>query len=157
VQSVAAQVDAERLVVCHLGGGCSVTAVLHGRSIDTTMGFSPLEGVPMRTRSGSVDPGTRIHLLRDRGLSVDELDHALEYESGNTAFGSLQDPPGFAVFMYRVAAAVAQMGMAPAGSTCLLFSGGLGENHAGVRRLLPDGSRFSAISVSKSCLRGRSW
>ena len=57
-----------RLVVCHLGGGCSVTAVLDGRSVDTTMGFSPLEGVPMATRSGSVDPGALVYVLRERGL-----------------------------------------------------------------------------------------
>ena len=56
-----------RLVVCHLGGGCSVTAVLDGRSVDTTMGFSPLEGVPMATRSGSVDPGALLYVLREHG------------------------------------------------------------------------------------------
>ena len=133
VQSVAEQVSAERLVVCHLGGGCSVTAVLRGRSIDTTMGFSPLEGIPMRTRSGSIDPGALIHLLRDRGLTVDELDHALEHDSGNSAFGTLEDPLGFAVFTYRIAAAVAQMAMALEGLDLVAFSGGLGENHAGVR------------------------
>jgi acetate kinase len=133
VQSVAEQVEADRLVVCHLGGGCSVTAVLHGRSIDTTMGFSPLEGVPMRTRSGSVDPGALIHLMRDRGLTVNELDHALEHESGNVAFGGLEDPLGFAVFTYRIAAAVAQMAMALGGLDLLAFSGGLGENHSDVR------------------------
>ena len=58
----------ERLVVCHLGGGSSVTAVRGGHSVDTTMGFSPLEGVPMTTRSGSVDPGALLYLLRDRGF-----------------------------------------------------------------------------------------
>src|SRR5207245_3299690 len=71
-----------RLVVCHLGGGCSVTAVRDGRSVDTTMGFSPLEGVPMVTRSGSVDPGALIYLLRERGLDVEALDRALNLESG---------------------------------------------------------------------------
>jgi acetate kinase len=133
VQSVVEQVTAERLVVCHLGGGCSVTAVRNGVSIDTTMGFSPLEGVPMRTRSGSVDPGALIYLLREHGLTVDMLDHALEHESGNSAFGSLDDPLGFSVFTYRIAAAVAQMAMALGGLELLAFSGGLGENHAGVR------------------------
>ncbi len=133
VQSVAAQVDADRLVVCHLGGGCSVTAVRRGRSVDTSMGFSPLEGVPMRTRSGSVDPGALIHLVRERGLTVDELDHALEHESGNIAFGSLEDPLGFSVFTYRIAASVAQMAMALHGLDLLAFSGGLGEHHAAVR------------------------
>src|ERR671933_2186877 len=64
VQWAAERVPAPRLVVCHLGGGCSVTAVRDGRSVDTTMGFTPLEGVPMATRAGSVDPGALLHLLR---------------------------------------------------------------------------------------------
>jgi acetate kinase len=133
VQSVAEQVEAERLVVCHLGGGCSVTAVRDGRSVDTTMGFTPLDGIPMRTRSGALDPGALIHLLRDKELTVDELDEALEHESGNVAFGSLDDPLGFAVFTYRIAGAVAQMAMALAGLDLLAFSGGLGENREDVR------------------------
>jgi acetate kinase len=133
VQSVAARVDAERLVVCHLGGGCSVTAVLAGRSIDTTMGFSPLEGVPMATRSGSVDPGALIYVLREHGLTVQELDDALEHESGLAALGGLDDPLGFAVYTYRIAAAVAQMAAALGGLDVLAFSGGVGENHDDVR------------------------
>ena len=71
-----------RLVVCHLGGGCSVTAVRDGCSIDTTMGFSPLEGVPMTTRSGSVDPGALLYIQRQHAVSVEELDRALNEESG---------------------------------------------------------------------------
>jgi acetate kinase len=133
VQSVVAQVDAERLVVCHLGGGCSVTAVRAGRSVDTTMGFSPLEGVPMVTRSGSVDPGALLYLLREHGLSVDELDHALEHESGLEALGGLDDPLGFGVFVYGVAVAVARMALALGGLDLLAFSGGIGENRAVVR------------------------
>src|SRR5262249_24098646 len=74
-------------VVCPLGGGSSVTAVRDGRSADTTMGFSPLEGVPMNTRSGSVDPGALLHVLRGHGLGADELDHALNWESGLLALG----------------------------------------------------------------------
>ena len=69
VEWAASQVRVPRLVVCHLGGGSSVTAVLDGRSVETTMGFSPLEGVPMTTRSGSVDPGALLYLLREHGLS----------------------------------------------------------------------------------------
>src|SRR5881409_1399951 len=63
-----------RLIVCHLGGGCSVTAVSDGRSVDTTMGFTPIEGVPMATRSGSVDPGAIVYLLREGLVSLDELE-----------------------------------------------------------------------------------
>jgi acetate kinase len=133
VQSVVDQVDAERLVVCHLGGGCSVTAVLRGRSVDTSMGFSPLEGVPMATRSGSIDPGALIYLLRERGLTPDMLDDALEHESGLAALGGLDEPLGFAVFTYRVAVAVAQMTVAAGGLDVLAFSGGVGENRTDVR------------------------
>jgi acetate kinase len=142
VQSVVAQLEAERLVVCHLGGGCSVTGVLNGRSIDTTMGFTPLEGVPMATRSGSIDPGALIYLLRERRLTVEELDRALEHDSGLAALGGLDDPLGFAVFTYRVAAAVAQMSMALAGLDVLAFSGGLGENRADVRDAIVDRLSF---------------
>src|SRR5689334_18382689 len=81
VEWASEQVRVPRLVVCHLGGGCSVTAVRDGRSIDTTMGFTPIEGVPMATRPGSVDPGALIYLLHHH-LDLDELDHMLEHESG---------------------------------------------------------------------------
>jgi acetate kinase len=142
VQSVAEQLDADRLVVCHLGGGASVTAVREGRSIETTMGFSPLEGVPMATRSGSVDPGALIYLLRERGLSVDELDQALEHDSGLDALGGLEDPLGFAVYTYRVAAAAAQMAAALRGLDVLAFSGGVGENRSDVREAVAERLRF---------------
>jgi acetate kinase len=142
VQSVAEQVDAERLVVCHLGGGCSVTAVMSGRSIDTTMGFSPLEGVPMATRSGSVDPGALIYVLREQGLSVDELDQALERESGLEALGGLDKPLGFGVYTYRIAGAVAQMATAMSGLDVVAFSGGVGENRADVREAISERLRF---------------
>jgi acetate kinase len=131
---VAEKVPVRRLVVCHLGGGCSVTAVLDGRSVDTTMGFSPLEGVPMATRSGSVDPGALVYLLREGGLSVDELDAALEHESGLAALGGLDDPLGFAVYTYRIAQAAAAMATALGGIDALAFSGGVGENREDVRR-----------------------
>ena len=146
VQWAAEQVRAPRLVVCHLGGGCSVTAVLDGRSVDTTMGFSPLEGVPMTTRSGSIDPGAMLYLLRERGLDVDALDHALNFDSGLAALGGAGgmaelDALGTAdadlaidVFTYRVAAAVASMAVACGGLDALVFTAGIGENSARVRR-----------------------
>src|SRR5205814_9133990 len=78
VQWASERVPVPRLVVCHLGGGCSVTAVRDGRSMDTTMGFTPLEGVPMATRPGTVDPGALLYLLR-RGVSLAELDETIEH------------------------------------------------------------------------------
>jgi acetate kinase len=142
VASVAERVHVPRLVVAHLGGGCSVTAVLDGHSVDTTMGFSPLEGVPMATRSGSVDPGVLLYLLRERGLCVEELDRALEHESGLVALGGLDDPLGLAVFTYRLAQAVAAMVAALGGLEALAFSGGVGENRADVRDAVVERVRF---------------
>ena len=133
VEWVASQVRVPALVVCHLGGGCSVTAVHDGRSADTTMGFTPLEGVPMKTRAGSVDPGALVHVLRRTGLDADGLDHALEQESGIDALGGLDDPLAFEVFTYRVAGAVAAMAVAAGGLDALAFTAGIGENRADVR------------------------
>lgn len=139
VEWVAGQVPVSRLVVCHLGGGCSVTAVLDGISADTTMGFTPLEGVPMATRSGSVDPGALLYLLRERGLSADELDDALEHESGLLALGGSSDPrelagtPALELYVYRIATAVGAMVVALRGLDTLAFTGGVGEGSADVR------------------------
>ena len=139
VEWAATCVRVPRLVVCHLGGGCSVTAVLDGRSVDTTMGFSPLEGVPMATRSGSVDPGALLYLLRARGLSPDQLDRALEHESGLLAMGGATDPRelagtlALAVYAYRIAAAVGAMAVPLGGLDALAFTGGVGEGSEDVR------------------------
>jgi acetate kinase len=147
VEWAAECVPVERLVVCHLGGGCSVTAVRDGRSVETTMGFTPLEGVPMVTRAGSVDPGALLHLLRG-GLALDELEHALEHESGLVGLAGSgrveelersDDPKArlaLEVFAYRVAGAVAAMTAALGGLDALVFTGGIGENSALVRELV---------------------
>ena len=133
VQWSAERVPVRRLVVCHLGGGCSVTAVLEGRSIDTSMGFSPLEGVPMAARSGSVDPGILLFLLREKFLTLEELDHALERESGLAALGGLDSRLGFGVYTHRIAATVAAMTSALGGLDGLVFTAGVGENVPTVR------------------------
>jgi len=132
VQSVSERVDAARVVVCHLGGGCSVTAVREGSSLDTTMGYTPLEGPPMGTRSGSVDPGALLYLLHT-GFTVDELDRILNEESGLLALGGLDDPFAFSHFTYHLAKAVAGMAAVLGGLDVLAFSGGIGENRADVR------------------------
>jgi len=141
VEWVASQVQVPRLVVCHLGGGSSVTAVLDGRSVETTMGFSPLEGVPMTTRSGSIDPGALLYLMRERGLSADEIDDALEHESGLAALSGTSgdvreladDSLALAVYVHRVTAAVAASAAALGGLDAVAFTGGIGEHSALVR------------------------
>jgi acetate kinase len=146
VQWAAEQVRVARLVVCHLGGGCSVTAVRAGRSIDTTMGFTPLEGVPMATRSGSIDPGALLHVLRAGFLSVDELEQALEHESGLAGLGGLDDPTGLAVYTYRIAQAVGAMTVALGGLDALVFTAGVGENSALVRAAIC--ARLGTLTVA---------
>ena len=149
VQWVASQVEVERLVVCHLGGGCSVTAVRGGRSADTTMGFSPLEGVPMATRSGSVDPAALLYLLRQKRMTIDELERALEHESGLAGLsgggsGDVRDasPLALEVFVHRVAAAVGAMTAACGGIDVLAFTGGIGEHAHDVRESIVERVQF---------------
>jgi acetate kinase len=146
VQWAAERVSTRRLVVCHLGGGSSVTAVRDGRSVDTTMGFTPLEGVPMTTRSGSVDPGALLYVLRTGELSVDALDQMLEHESGLLGLSGISarvdelersGEPGallaLGVYTHRIAGAVAAMTAALGGLDALVFTAGIGERSAGIR------------------------
>jgi acetate kinase len=149
----ASRVHAPRLVVCHLGGGSSVTAVRDGRSVDTTMGFTPLEGVPMTTRSGSVDPGAMLYALR-HGYTVDELDRLLEHESGLAGIGGFGGDAAaleraaaagddnaelaLAVFCYRVATMVGAMVVTLGGLDALVFTAGIGEHSATIRARICD-------------------
>ena len=143
--------DELRLVVCHLGGGCSVTAVKAGRSVDTTMGFSPLEGLPMTTRSGSIDPGALTYLMREHGLDAEELERTLNLDSGLKALaggsGSMLEIEQAAavgdagaelaleVFLHGLTGAIATMTAALGGLDALAFTAGIGEGSALVRRL----------------------
>ena len=147
VQWSAEQVRVPRLVVCHLGGGCSVTAVQDGRSVDTTMGFSPLEGVPMATRAGSIDAEIVLHLLRSGELAAEEIERSLESESGLLGLSgesahvevlerssSPAAKLALEVFVHRIAASVAAMAAALGGIDALVFTAGVGEGSAGVRK-----------------------
>jgi len=157
----AERVRLPRLVVCHLGGGCSVTAVLDGRSVDTTMGFSPLEGVPMGTRSGSIDPEIPLYLLRHGLLDLDEVERELEHESGLRGLAGTDhvreleasDEPearlALAVFCYRVAAAVAAMATALGGLDALVFTAGIGEGSAPIRARICRRLRFLGVELDE--------
>jgi acetate kinase len=152
-----------RLVVCHLGGGCSVSAVRDGRSLDNTMGFSPLEGVPMATRSGSVDPGALIYLMRERGLDAGALEQALEFDSGlrglaggsgdmleverAAADGDAAAALALEVFAHRVAAAVAAMAASAGGLDALVFTAGIGEGSAPTRGRICERLGFLGVEL----------
>ena len=138
-----------RLAVCHLGGGASVTAVAGGSSVDTTMGFTPTEGLVMATRSGDVDPGA-VAWLAGRGLGGAELSSALEHDSGLLALsggatGDMREllerrragdgaaAGAVAVFVHRLAAKIASMAAAAGGLDAVVFTGGIGEHSPEVR------------------------
>ena len=165
VQWAAERVPVRRLVVCHLGGGCSVTAVLDGRSVDTTMGFTPLEGVPMSTRSGSVDPGALLYLLREASLEATALDHALNFDSGLVGLAGSGDMSELEsrveqgdpaaelavdVFAYRVAGAVAGMAVATGGLDALVFTAGIGEHSRLARARVCDRLEFLGVALDAS-------
>jgi acetate kinase len=138
-----------RVVVCHLGNGCSVSAVRDGRCVDTSMGFTPLEGLMMGTRSGSVDPGLLLHVLRDRGLTPDQLDHILNHESGLLGVsgvaadmrqvlaaargGHEQARLALDIYARRIRQTVGAMAATLGGIDALVFTAGIGENSAEVR------------------------
>jgi acetate kinase len=165
VEWASEQVAAERLVVCHLGGGASVTAVRGGASIDTTMGFSPLEGVPMATRAGSVDPGALLYLLR-QGVALADLDHALEHESGLTGLAGTGDVAklersesaaarlALEIYCYRIAQAVAAMTTALGGLDALVFTAGVGEHSAYVRAAVCERLAFLGVLLDRDANTG---
>ncbi|MFC5754801.1 acetate/propionate family kinase [Actinomadura rugatobispora] len=137
-----------RMVICHLGAGASLAAVEGGRSVDTTMGFTPLEGLVMATRAGSIDPGVPLWLLR-HGVPADEINDALEHRSGLLALAGTADmrevraragrgdavaAAALDVYHHRLRACAAAMIAALGGLDALVFTGGVGEHDAEVRR-----------------------
>lgn len=152
-----------RLVVCHLGSGCSITAVREGRSVDTTMGFSPLEGLVMATRSGSVDPGVLLYLLRETSLEVGELERALEHEGGLLGLsgvssdlreitraadaGNARAKLAYDVFVHAARRGVGQMLASLGGVDALVFTGGIGEHQARVRSDVLEPFAFAGLAL----------
>ena len=137
-----------RLVTCHLGAGASLCAVQAGRSIDTTMGFTPLDGLVMATRAGSIDPGLLLWLLQHERVGVDAMAHALEHESGLTGLagtadmrevvaraesGDIDAMLALDVYVHRLRAGIAAMAVSLDGLDAIVFTGGVGEHAPAVR------------------------
>ena len=153
-----------RLVTCHLGGGCSLAAVDGGRSIDTTMGFTPLDGLVMATRAGSVDPGLILHLLRS-GTPLDELESVLEERSGLLGLSGVSADVreviaardagnecaalAVDVFVHRVSSGVGSMIAALGGTHAIVFTGGIGENSPEVRSRVSDHFGFLGVRLDE--------
>jgi len=151
------------VVTCHLGAGASLAAVQDGRSIDTTMGFTPLEGLVMATRPGSVDPGLVLWLEEHVGMPASELASTLEHRSGlvglagtpdmvevlaREARGDPEAVLALGVYLHRLRANVAAMAAALGRLDALVFTGGVGERSAAVRRRAAEGLGLLGVELS---------
>jgi len=154
-----------RVVVLHLGNGCSGSAIVAGKPVATTMGFTPMEGLMMGTRSGSIDPGILIHMLRS-GVSVDAIDEQLNHDSGllgvsgvSSDYRAVLDAArsgnprarlALDLFAHRARAAVAALASAMGGLDALVFTAGIGENAPSMRAAITHGLDFMGVSIDET-------
>lgn len=155
-----------RLVTAHLGAGASLAAVAGGRCVDTTMGFTPLEGLVMATRSGSVDPGLLLWVMRRSGIGPEEAERALDRDAGllglsgrsadlrevlaAAAAGDERCALAVDVYVHRLVAGVAAMTAALGGLDALVFTGGVGEGSAEIRRRAAAGLGFLGVEIDEA-------
>lgn len=155
-------VAGRRVVTCHLGAGASLAAVVDGGSLDTTMGFTPLEGLVMATRAGSIDPGLVLWLQTHAGISAAELADTFEHRSGLVGLAGTSDARevvaraergdpsavlGLEVYVHRLRAGIAAMAAAMGGLDALVFTGGVGERSAPIRQRAADGLGFLGVGI----------
>ena len=152
-----------RLVIAHLGNGCSLAAVRDGHSVDTSMGFTPLEGLMMGTRSGSIDPGILLYLMREQSYTFEQLDHQLNKASGLKGVSGLSGDMrqlqsaidhgntnaklAVDMFIYRLTAGIAAMTANLHGLDALVFSGGMGENTPLIRQGVCESLAFLGMEI----------
>ena len=168
-QLLGKNLDSLKVVTCHLGNGCSLAAIREGRSVDTTMGFTPLEGLMMGTRCGSVDPGILTYLVRERKLSGQQLDELLNRKSGllgvsGTSSDMRQilaaskngDPAkmmraklAFDIYIHRLRSGIGAMIAVLGGVDALVFTAGVGENSPEVRAAVCDNFAFLGLKLDQ--------
>ena len=155
-----------KIITCHLGNGVSVTAVKDGHSIDTSMGFTPLEGVVMGTRCGDIDPALVPYIMTTEGLSAEEVDRVMNKQSGLLGLsekgsdmreildgmndGDEQCTLAFKVFCYRIKKYIGAYAAALGGLDAVVFTGGIGENSGVVRKEICSGLEFAGIDIDDS-------
>jgi acetate kinase len=165
-------VNSLKLVSCHLGNGCSLAAIREGHSIDTTMGFTPLEGLMMGTRSGSIDPGILTYLMREGRLQAQEIDDVLNKESGLLGVSGIsgdmreivvsmkQNHPraklAFDIYVHRLQAGIGAMVAVLGGVDGLIFTAGVGENSVEVREAVCKQLGFFGVKLDDAANAQRS-
>jgi acetate kinase len=160
---------AGRIVSCHLGAGASLAAIMDGRSVDTTMGFTPLEGLVMATRAGSLDPGLLLWVQRHGAVDPEQAERALDRESGLLGLsrrsadmreviaaadaGDEASRLALDTYLHRLRAGIAAMGAAMGGLDALAFTGGVGEASARVRAGAMEGMAFLGVELDEAANR----
>ena len=163
---VAPDIADGRVVIAHLGSGCSMCAVQHGRSVETTMSFSALDGVPMGTRCGTLDPGVLLYLMQSEKMGAEELQDLLYKRSGLLGLSGIsndmrelaasEDPrAGMAIdyFVYRVGQQLGALCAALGGIDALIFTAGIGENDATLRRRVCEDAAWLGIALDEEANR----
>jgi acetate kinase len=151
----------QSIVIAHLGAGASLCAVKSGRSVATTMGFSTLDGLPMGSRCGSIDPGILIYLMREKNMDADTMEDLLYRRSGWLGISGVSadmlelrasaDPmakQAIDQFSYRIIREIGSLVAAMGGINCLVFTGGIGENDAALRQAVADGCAWLSLSLN---------
>ena len=161
-QILGKDLESLRLITCHLGNGCSLAAIHRGHSIDTTMGFTPLEGLMMGSRSGSIDPGIMLYLLQQKKVTVEQLDETLNKSSGLKGISGSGDMRqilrdikegkpraklAFDMFVHRLRYYIGAMLATLGGLDALVFTGGIGENAAEVRAAACESFAFIGLKL----------
>lgn len=157
--------DGLRLINCHLGNGCSLAAIQDGQSVDTTMGFTPLEGLMMGSRSGSIDPGLLLYLIREPGYDAAQLDQLLNQQSGLKGLsgishdlrqvqaamqaGNQQAQLAWDVYIHRIRSGIGAMRISLNGLDALIFTSGVGENNVAVRSAVCQGLEFLGVALDE--------
>lgn len=157
------ELDRLKIVSCHLGNGCSITAVKNGQSVDTSMGFTPLEGLVMGTRSGDIDPSIIFYLINSEGSSLVEVEDMLNRKSGLLGLSGISNDIrdvekaarasnkrarlALEVFAYRTKKYIGAYTAILGGLDALVFTGGIGENDAPMRQMICEGMDFLGIKL----------
>lgn len=155
-----------RLITCHLGNGCSLAAIKNGCSVDTTMGFTPLDGLMMGSRSGSVDPGILIYLLTQEGYTVEQLDNVLNKASGLSGISGISSDMrriksaisqgdrraklAFDIYVHRLLSSIGAMLPSLGGLDALVFTAGVGENVPEIRQAACEAFEFLGVKIDLS-------
>jgi acetate kinase len=157
-----------RVIVAHLGNGCSLCALKNGRSIDSTMSFTALDGIPMGTRPGAIDPGVVLYLLREKGMDAAGIERFLYHQCGLKGLSGISNDVrvleassdsmarlALDHFVYRITKEIGALAAVLGGLDALVFTAGIGENGADIRRRIVEGSAWLGLAIDAAANKAR--